>query len=383
MQKIDVTARYKLPSEVKYCNRCVISNQRPRIVFDENGVCNACRWWEAKKTQIDWKTREQQLRELCDRYRRSDGSHDVVVPSSGGKDSDYVAHKLKFEYGMNPRTVTWSPNIYTDIGWQNFQALIRSGLDNILGTPNGVVHGKMTKICFEEMGEPFQPFIYGQVWFPVQVACNFGINLIMDGENGEMEYGGDPSADRPGFSVEDANRFWFSDRPLDYWIDHGFTEKDLVLYQPPTPEKLERTPVERHFFSYYVNWMPQEHYYYAREHCGFEPNPDGRSEGTYSKYASLDDRIDGFHFYLMMMKFGIGRATSDAAHEIREGLIEREEAAALVRRYDTEFPKKYFRDFLEFCDLSEERFWEVCEQWRNLNLWEKSGNEWRLKQQVI
>ena len=32
-----------------------------------------------------------------------------------------------------------------------------------------------------------------------------------------------------------------------------------------------------------------------------------RNEGTFSKYASLDDQFDGFHFYLAFIKFGIGR----------------------------------------------------------------------------
>lgn len=382
VEKIDVARRYKLPEKVEYCRRCVISNQRPRIVFDSEGVCNACRFWERKHKIIDWDERERELVDLCNRYRRNDGRHDVVVPSSGGKDSGYVAHLLKYKYGMNPLTVTWAPHIYTDIGWRNFQALIHSGLDNVLGTPNGQVHRRLTRLSFEELGEPFQPFIYGQIWFPVRIAAREGIGLIMDGENGEVEYGGDPESEKPGFDVEDAIQYWLSDMPLEHWHDRGFTTADLDLYAPPAASELENNPVERHFFSYYRKWMPQEHYYYVREHCGFQPNPDGRSEGTYSKYASLDDRIDGFHYYLMLMKFGIARATSDAAHEIREGLIEREEAVQLVRRYDTEFPKKYFKDFLEYCEISEEHFWEVCEAWRNHNLWEQSDNGWTLRQQV-
>jgi hypothetical protein len=143
-----------------------------------------------------------------------------------------------------------------------------------------------------------------------------------------------------------------------------------------------KVKIERHFWSYYKKWVPQEHFYYASKNTGFKPNPDGRSEGTYSKYASLDDRIDGLHFYFMLLKFGIGRATSDAAHEIRDGHLSREEGVALVRRYDTEFPKKHFSEALEYMQLSEKEFWDCVEKWRNNNLWEKVGNEWRLKVQV-
>ena len=42
----------KLPKEIKFCKKCVISNQRPRIIFDSQGVCSACNWFEEKKKLI-------------------------------------------------------------------------------------------------------------------------------------------------------------------------------------------------------------------------------------------------------------------------------------------------------------------------------------------
>ncbi len=108
------------PKNVFYCKKCVVSNQRPRITFDTNGVCSACLYAEEKHHVIDWKAREIQLLELLEKYRSKDGSYDCVVPGSGGKDSVYVSHQLKYKYGMHPLTVTWAPYIYTDIGWQNY-----------------------------------------------------------------------------------------------------------------------------------------------------------------------------------------------------------------------------------------------------------------------
>ncbi len=383
LEKVDVSREYQLPETLQYCTRCVMSNQRPRIVFDDEGVCNACRYWERKDTVIDWHSREAELQELCNRYRRTDGRYDVIVPSSGGKDSAYVAHQLKYVYKMNPLTVTWAPHVYTKIGWQNFQALINAGLDNVLATPNGIVHRKMTALCTEEMGDPFQPFIYGQVSYPIQAALGYDVGLIMDGENGEVEYGGDPnSEEKPGFEVEDVNAYWFSGKPVEYWYDHGFSAADLYPYMPPSAERLQGKKIERHFFSYYTDWRPQKNYYYVAENTGFKANPEGRSEGTYSKYASLDDKIDPFHHYFSLLKFGYARATGDAAHEVREGLIDREEAVALVHRYDAEFPKKNFQLFLEYCHFTEQRFFDICDKWRNEKLWHREGGEWVLNQQV-
>src|SRR3989338_7190359 len=354
----DLISKYRLPITVQFCKKCVISNQRPRINFDSEGICSACRYAERKKSSIDWTSREAELRRLLDKHRRKDGSFDIVVPCSGGKDSAIVAYQLKHQYGMHPLTVTWAPHIYTDIGWKNFQNFINSGFNNILGTADGRIHRSLTRLAFEHLGDPFQPFIYGQKAFPMQIATGFKIPLIMYGENGEVEYGGDSkNENNPKHDLnEDLLKHYFSGVGPMKWMDYGIGEADLQFYMPPSLERMSQTGVECHFYGYYRKWTPQENYYYAAEHTGFQANPDGRSEGTYSKYASLDDRIDGFHYYMAYIKFGIGRATSDAAHEIRDGHITREEAAALIRRYDGEFPQKYFKDFLEYLDITEEHF---------------------------
>ena len=103
---------------------------------------------------------------------------------------------------------------------------------------------------------------------------------------------------------------------------------------------------------------------------------------TYSKYASLDDKIDGYHYFLGVVKFGIGRATSDAAHEIRDGKITRDEGVALVKRFDVEFPKKYYSEFLEYCDISDKDFQQMLDSWRSDHLWEKTSDGWTLKHAV-
>src|SRR3989338_6540032 len=101
MKKRNVIEQYKLPEHVVFCKRCTISNQRPRISFDENGICSACHFSDIKKHQIDWPRREKELADLCDRFRRDNGEFDVIVPCSGGKDGGMVGHQLKSVYGMN------------------------------------------------------------------------------------------------------------------------------------------------------------------------------------------------------------------------------------------------------------------------------------------
>jgi N-acetyl sugar amidotransferase len=395
MDKIGSIAKRQLnnrPNKVQFCKRCVMSNQRPRISFDEEGICSACRYTEYKNGIIDWGSREQELRKLCDRYRSTDGSFDIIVPCSGGKDSSSVAHKLKHLYGMHPLTVTWAPFMYTDIGRQNYEYFINSGFFNILAHQNGCLHRRLARISLEAMGEPFQPFIYGQMAFAFHIALRFNIKLIFFGENGEAEYGGSTkNVDIPFNPVEDWINLYFSGITVDDLVEwgqvHGLLKKsdyrdgDLTFYRPPPVSELKGKGIQMHWFGYYHKWTPQENFYYATEHTGFQVNPDGRSEGTYSKYASLDDKLDGLHYYLGFIKFGIGRTTSDAAHEIRDGHITREEVVALVRQFDGEFPKKYFEECLAYLDMTKEQFWTIVNRYRESSphLWDKVDGEWRLK----
>ena len=381
------------PKEIKFCKKCVMSNQRPRIIFDLDGVCGGCRNSQSYKEKINWIKREEELSKLLDQYRRDDGSWDVIVPSSGGKDSAFVAHQLKYKYGMNPLTVTWAPLLYTDIGWKNFQGLRDAGFSNILASPNGQLHRQLSRLSFEEFGDAFHVFVLGQVSYPFHIAIKFNIPLVMFGENGEAEYAGDPNViDKPFIPSEEFQRLYFKGTSLDELVNFGiekkeyfnknFNSSDLNFYRPPSINDLIKSKIKgKYFFGYFKKWIPQENFFYAAENTNFKPNPE-RTEGTYSKYASIDDKLDGIHYYMKYIKFGFGRATDDASHEVRDGHISRDEAISLVKRYDGEFPEKYFQDFLNYLDISQSYFWEVVDSWRSPHIWEKKGNKWKLKKTV-
>lgn len=397
--------KYGLPARVVYCKKCVISNQRPTTTlefnnspsqtkpttaFNEAGVCDACIWAEKKEKEIDWGARNHELELLLDRFRSKDGSYDVIVPGSGGKDSAYAAHLLKERYGMHPLTVTWAPHIYTDIGWRNLQAFIHSGFDNILVTPNGRVHRLLTRLAFLNLGHPFQPFILGQRNIGPKMALQHNVKLVFYGEN-VAEYGNNwrdnlsPLMNETlytGIDINNESLFIGGVTIKELLGEHGLDKNDLLPYASVDRNACRKAGIEMHYMSYYKKWIPQENYYYASEHTGFKPNVE-RTQGTYSKYSSIDDKTDPFHYFMTLIKFGIGRTTYDAAQEIRTGHITREEGVALVRRYDTEFPDRYFKEFLDYIDISEEEFWKAVEGFRSPHLWKKGANEvWELRHQV-
>ena len=154
---------------------------------------------------------------------------------------------------------------------------------------------------------------------------------------------------------------------------------DFNPYSSPNIEEISESKIEVHYMSFYRNWIPQENYYYAVEKTNFEPNPE-RRDGSYGKYSGIDDKMEDLHYYMQYIKFGMGRATWDAAQEIRTNKITRKEGVALVKKYDHEIPKTFFKDILEYLDMSENYFWEIIERHRNPNIWEKTiNNKWKLK----
>ena len=133
--------------------------------------------------------------------------------------------------------------------------------------------------------------------------------------------------------------------------------------------------------------------------AAFRPSPE-RTPGTYSKYNSIDDRIDDFHYYTTHTKFGIGRATYDAAQEIRNEDITREEGVALVKKYDGEFPERFAEEIFRYLSIPEKEFpiasrmfeqpimdrdyfMTLADHFRSPHLWKKENGTWKLRHTVF
>jgi N-acetyl sugar amidotransferase len=379
--------KYGLPKEVIFCKRCVISNQRPNSTIEHknhsgvkkqtinfvDGVCDACRFAE-RKASIDWEERERELKDLCDQHRSYGRHYDCIVPGSGGKDSFYAAHVLKTKYGMSPLTVTWAPHIYTDIGWKNWVRWLYAGFDNFLMTPNPRVHRLLTRLALENLFHPFQPFVLGQKNLAPRMAHRYGIKLVFYGES-EAEYG-NPIADTekaerdPSYYSSKALNIFLGGASLhELTVKHGLTMVDIHPYLPA------EQPADVRYLGYYLKWNPQNCFYYANQHGGFEPAPE-RTPGTYSRYNSIDDKIDDLHYWTTYIKFGIGRATYDAAQEIRNEDITREEGVSLVRRYDGEYPTRFEEEVFEYLSvpgfepMTREYLMGLAEKFKSPHIWD-------------
>ena len=412
-------ALYGLPEKVEFCKKCVISNQRPNSAVEFknsgrdpkptirflDGICDACRFAEKKENEIDWKEREAALLELCNKYRSNNGSYDCLVPGSGGKDSFFASHILKTKYKMHPLTVTWAPHIYTPWGSKNFQSWIHAGHDNYLMTPNGRVHRLLTRLATDNLLHPFQPFMLGQKMLAPRMAKAFGIPLVFFGEN-EAEYG-NPIADTE-IAVRNSKYFTLSSSDEEIYLGgvtvndlvnvFGLDLNDLAPYIPMQYSVAESIDLQVHYLGYYLKWHPQSCYYYAVEHGNFVASPE-RTPGTYSKYNSIDDKIDDLHYYTTGAKFGLGRASYDASQEIRSGDISRDEGISLVSQFDHEYPARFEAELFDYLSITPEEFprssarfeaprmskdyfRSLVDSFRSPHLWKLENGNWQLRDPI-
>jgi len=417
--KSELDAFYGLPREVLFCKECCFSNQKPNseqeykhsistkkptVNFDSKNICSACKTSRLKKN-IDWKEREKMLIDLCNKYRRDDGRYDCIVPGSGGKDSFYASYMLKYKYGMKPLTVTWAPMLYTEWGWKNFQAWIGAGFCNYSYTPNKVVQRYLTRLSLEKLFHPFQPFIMGQMYFPPKISYLMDIPLVFYGEN-PTEYGNNikeneiAQKEQNYFSKNNYDDLYVAGININELIENYYlTKLDLDPYLPIDQNKILEKKIDVQYLGFYLPWHPQECYYTAVEKGGFQAAPE-RTLGTYSKYSSIDDKLDDFHYYTTYIKFGIGRATYDASQEIRSGDIDRNEGLALIKRFDGEYPDRFSKDIFEFLtinknedlnfykvfenpEMNKDYFSNLTDNFRSPHLWKFKNDRWELRNTVF
>ena len=360
---------------MRYCKKCIMPDTRPETVFDEEGVCDACRSAEKKHDTIDWAEREKELFKVLEKYR-SDGSwYDCIIPVSGGKNSCYQAYMMKEHFGMHPLCVNFVPCDQTETGIKNLLFLRDMGFDLIQVGTNRQVYREMMRVGFFKLGDCCWPEHIGIFTAPFRVAYQYKVPLLIWGENPHFEYGG-PAAVRDG-SVLDHK--WLEEfQMLGYRLSDleqdGFDMKDLKSLTYPTDAELNEVGVTGLFMGHYIKWDNHKQFEQMRE-LGFHVNPDGPVEGAYTNYENLDCKwIGGLHDYMKYIKYGYGRATDQLCFEVRSGRMTREEAAKLVIQYEGKIPWKYVPDLLEYLNITEEGFLDNLDRFTNKRLFQCDDN---------
>lgn len=361
------------------CSTCLNTSNRPRIEFDEKGRCNACQWADEKKTVVDWGKRENELQELLNKYRKEAG-YDCLIPVSGGKDSSYVAYKLKYEYGMNPLCVTLNPPLPFPEGESNLKNFVNKGFDLVALTPNPLIMQKLCRIGLLESGQSLLGWQIALQTAIARVAVSYQIPIIFYGEDGEVEYGGTTKTkNQMCYDIEYAKSIYLSGN-MQYLDMIDCKPEELVMWRYPSDEQLKSLDLKATHWSYFENWDSSRNAELAIREFGLISRKTKKA--SYVECAQNDTPLYDLHAYLMFLKFGFGRATQDAGIDIRRGAMTREEGFKMVALYDEIYPEQYIQTYLDYYQISKEELEVVFDKWANKDLLHKVNGVWSKKKEI-
>jgi hypothetical protein len=221
---------------------------------------------------------------------------------------------------------------------------------------------------FKRVGDEMWPNHLGIFTIPVMVAVKFQIPLIIWGENSQQEYGG-PNLDSVKNTI--LNRKWLEEfggllgnRVQDMVGVEGITEKELTPYFYPSDEDIERVGVTGIFLGSYFFWDARKQLEIVKK-GGFSVKEDGPTEGTYTNYENLDEKLVSLHDYLKYVKYGFGRATDHVNIDIRNGRMSREEGKKLIIEIDGKYPHYGVKSFIEYSGLTKSEIDKTIDSFTN------------------
>jgi len=364
---------------LRYCKKCILPDSRPNLTIDENGNCNCS--FSDDSIKVDWVLREQQFLGIVERIKGMNRPYDCLIPVSGGKDSTWQLIKA-LEVGLKPLCVTWRTPARNFLGQKNLDNLISLGADHIDVSVNPKIERIFTLRAFERYGSPVIPMHMAIHAIPMNVALEKKIPMILWGENSATEYGGGES-----FKGIEITRAWLEKYGVTFgttaedWIDEELSSKDLNIYKWPSEDDLHKSSTKAFFLGEFYRWDPRKTSEIAKKY-GFEEAEEALV-GQYN-FADVDDAfLMAIHHWMKWYKFGITRSWDNLSLDIRSGVLSREQALEIIREIGDETPFEAIEAFCQYVDISEKRFFEIADTFRNTDVWSKKDGSWVIEDFIL
>lgn len=373
---------YNKPN-VTYCAKCTVpSSSAVPIEFNDKGICSACST-SNESNEIDWGRRENFFIQLVEEYKAvASGDYDCIIPVSGGKDSYWQVH-IALKFGLKPLLVTYNGNNYSSVGLDNLKNMRDVfGVDHIFYTPGVETLKKLNRLGQRMMGDMNWHAHAGIFTYPIQVAVEKKIPLMLWGEHGFMDLGGMHSyKDMVEFTYRYRHEHclrgyeWYDFIESASNFDEILSEREMSAWKYPSDESIEEVGVRGVFISNFFKWDANIHGPLMQELYGFKGS-DIPFERTYRKLSNLDDiHENGIHDYMKWIKFGYGRATDHTSKDVRSNKITRESAISEVLARD-HVKSTDLNRWLEYVGWTEDEFDKVADRFRDPRVWWICNGEW-------
>jgi N-acetyl sugar amidotransferase len=346
---------------MKYCNTCLQPNTRPNTRFSADGVCPACAYFTALK-EVDWSERVDILREIFARRKRKPGQqHDCIIGVSGGKDSTRQALWVREQFGVNPLLVclSYPPEQVTERGVANLSNLIELGFDVVISSPAPGTWRRLKRDGFTRFTNSFRSTELALFASVPQIALRYGIDLILWGENPGLQLGDLKTLGRTGYDGNNLRYMNTLSSGKEWMLSLGYSEEELISYTYPEVDEFLAADLNIIYLGWFLgDWSLVNNAMYSVT-SGLALRCDGVDDtGDLYGVTALDEDFTPINQMIKYYKFGFGRTTDYANEEIRLGRISREDAIALVERYDHCCSQQYIQTYCDYLGISVNAFWE-------------------------
>ena len=314
------------------CSECLYYDSHPfGLSLGEEG-CSGC-LTHREKDSLDWANRYDLLVETLKEHKSHSRKYDCVVPVVGDAEDFYTLSKV-MELGLSPLLVCVNDYFKNDIGWYNIHQLITHfDVDSFVFNPDIRVYKELVKTSLRKHSHVMLPFLQLHTSFPVHVAFERKIPIVIWGQNQAVEQVGK-------FSHRDAAQMTRWSRrehdlfsvEIDSLAGNGaqVRARDLNYYRYPTIRNLERRGVMGIYLSNYLRWDPLFQNQGAKE-FGFQAEYNSSSFDVYERAGS--SVYYKFHDLLKYKRTGYRKITDHLVREIRHGRIKKVEAIELESSY--------------------------------------------------
>jgi N-acetyl sugar amidotransferase len=370
---------------MRYCKCCVEPDTRPGQIFDDEGVCLPCRI-ASQKEVIDWEGRARELQEIIAWGRaRKTSSYDCLIGVSGGKDSTRQALYVR-DLGLKPLLVccTYPPEQVTERGAANLANLCRLGFDVITASPAPQLWRRLMRHGFLRFGNWCKATELALYTSIPKVAIAYHIPLVFLGENPALAWGTDV-----GSQDSDANNMRVTHtlaggdvKPL---LDEGVEVRQLFWWRYPPARDFERAGIRMVYLGYFMKDFND----YENARVSIENglrvregrDADPAETGSINNFDALDDDFVHLNQMFKYFKFGFGKVSQQVSGAVRNAVMSREEAVALVRSFDGKCHPRFVRHFCDVIGITEAEYRQTADRFHNPDIWEQAADgEWRMKQ---
>ncbi len=360
------------PKDLIRCTRCVMPETQESIMFDDAGVCSACKNIDRKHEEINWEEKKEEFKKLLDEYRGK-YAYDCIVPFSGGKDSTYQVYSLVHDYGLKPLVVMYDHQMIRPKTVANRERTLKKlGVDFISYQTNWKLVKKLMRIGLERKGNIYWYQETGIFAFPMHMAIKFNVPLVIWGE---------PSAEYTSYykydEVEEVDETRFN-----MFVNMGITAQDMVGFlndpvygKPGDPEytlndlKYHTYPARKDLkaincrsvcLGSYQPWDVKKQVEIIKKELGWQGDVVEGVPPEYN-YEKIEDKLQGVQDYLKFIKRGYGRMSHLASIDIRNGRLTREEGMKMIEEWEGLRPAS-LDVLLDWLEISEEKFYEITKR---------------------